>query len=244
MASSDSEDFSPFNISTDLAPLPVYKPAGTAHVDFDSLLPAPGLALREDLATGCGGQLWPAGMVLAKYMLRYQREGLRGKKILELGAGGGLVGLAVALGCQGFREPLWITDMEAMDGLMRDNIMLNQLGGRVEAKIYNWGEPAPRELRGEGGDGQVQVDTVLAADCVYFEPAFPLLLQTLEDVIGEGTTCWFCFKKRRRADLHFVKQLKKKFEVVEVSEDVDREVYKRENLFLYKITRKAPGAAS
>ena len=46
------------------------KASGTSYVDFDGLLSTP-LRLHEDLAEGCGGQLWPAGMVLAKYMLRH-----------------------------------------------------------------------------------------------------------------------------------------------------------------------------
>ena len=46
------------------------KASGTSSVDFDGFLAQP-LRLHEDLAEGCGGQLWPAGMVLAKYMLRY-----------------------------------------------------------------------------------------------------------------------------------------------------------------------------
>lgn len=59
----------------DLAPLPEYKAATTTTLDFDGLLTSP-LRLHEDLKTGCGGQLWPAGMVLAKQMLRYHRDKL------------------------------------------------------------------------------------------------------------------------------------------------------------------------
>ena len=46
------------------------KASGTSRLDFEGLLKTP-LRLHEDLAEGCGGQLWPAGMVLAKYMLRH-----------------------------------------------------------------------------------------------------------------------------------------------------------------------------
>ena len=57
-----------------IVPLPEYKAAGETVVDFDGLLkPAPDLRLREDLSEGCGGQTWPAGMVLGKHMLRYRR---------------------------------------------------------------------------------------------------------------------------------------------------------------------------
>lgn len=39
---------------------------------------------------------------------------------------------------------------------------------------------------------------ILAADCVYFEPAFPLLVQTLSDLSDSRTEILFCYKKRRK----------------------------------------------
>jgi hypothetical protein len=112
-----------------------------------------------------------------------------------------------------------------MFDLMKRNISLNGLDARVTASIYDWGTATPSQL-------PAHPDIILAADCVYFEPAFPLLQQTLIDLIGENTVCYFCFKKRRRADLHFMKTAKKMFEVRQVEDDPDREVYSRENLFL------------
>ena len=40
---------------------------------------------------------------------------------------------------------------------------------------------------------------MLAADCVYFEPAFPLLVNTLKDIATDNTDILFCYKKRRKA---------------------------------------------
>ena len=40
---------------------------------------------------------------------------------------------------------------------------------------------------------------MLAADCVYFEPAFPLLIKTLCDLVKKETQVLFCYKKRRKA---------------------------------------------
>lgn len=70
-----SPEFSPLDVAQDLTPLPEYKAAGNTSVDFSGLLEEP-VRLREDLKSGCGGQLWPAGMVLAKHMLRYHRHDL------------------------------------------------------------------------------------------------------------------------------------------------------------------------
>ncbi|QSZ31829.1 hypothetical protein DSL72_001398 [Monilinia vaccinii-corymbosi] len=205
---SPSPEFSPLTIGVDLAPLPTYKAAITSTVDFSGLLEPP-LKLHEDLSKGCGGQLWPAGMVLAQHMLRYHRETLRDARILELGAGGGLVGLAVALACD-LQRPLLLSDMEVM------------------------GEPLPDLVVKE------KPDVILAADCVYFEPAFPLLLQTLEELLelSKDAVIYFCFKKRRRADMQFMKNAKKKFLVEEI-EDRDRETFTREGLFLYTFKRKS-----
>lgn len=74
--STTSEEFNPLAFDQDLTPLPVYKPAGDAALDFGGLLPAP-LRVHEDLTSGCGGQTWPAGMVLARHMLRHHRDDLQ-----------------------------------------------------------------------------------------------------------------------------------------------------------------------
>ncbi|KAG7288499.1 hypothetical protein NEMBOFW57_004852 [Staphylotrichum longicolle] len=229
---SPSPEFSPLGFGEDLAPLPEYKAAGTTAVDFSGLLGEP-LKLHEDLKSGCGGQLWPAGMVLAKHMLRYHRDTLQHARILELGAGGGVVGLTVARGCASLDHPLYLTDMVEMESLMQHNISLNGLDDRVRARVLNWGEPLSQEVL------DFKPDVILAADCVYFEPAFPLLMQTLHDLLAlvPAATVFFCFKKRRRADMQFLKAARKAFAVAEI-EDEDRPVFGREGLFLYAFTKK------
>jgi len=66
----------------DLVRQTTLKSSGTTWIDFDGLLNPP-LQLHEDLATGCGGQLWPAGMVLSKYMLRMHKETVKGKTMFS-----------------------------------------------------------------------------------------------------------------------------------------------------------------
>lgn len=110
---------------------------------------------------------------------------------------------------------------------------------------FSRGEPLPDEVRKQ------RPNVVLAADCVYFEPAFPLLLATLEELFSlddgakkenDKMTIYFCFKKRRRADMQFLKKAQKKFCVTEVV-DEDRPVFSREGLFLFTFTRKGTKAA-
>lgn len=96
------------------------------------------------------------------------------------------------------------------------------------------GAPLPEEVVRE------KPNVILAADCVYFEPAFPLLLATLDALLAlcKDAVIYFCFKKRRRADMQFMKNAKKKFVVDEV-EDHDRGIFSREGLFLYTFRRKS-----
>lgn len=79
--SPESDPDAPFNVSDSLAPPRVNKSAGTTTTTFDGLLKEP-LLLKEDLKNGCGGQLWPAGMVLAKYLLCRHSSTLSDKTML------------------------------------------------------------------------------------------------------------------------------------------------------------------
>lgn len=76
LSRSPSPEFSPLSIGEDFTPVPTYKAAATTSINFSNLLEPP-LQLHEDLKSGCGGQLWPAGMVLAKQMLRYHGKSLK-----------------------------------------------------------------------------------------------------------------------------------------------------------------------
>ena len=94
--------------------------------------------------------------------------------------------------------------------LLQKNIALNKSNIRdtslVLPSVLSWGQDLPPGIPEEP-------DVILAADCVYFEPAFSLLLETMRELIGQETVCYFCFNKRRRADEDMKKILGKMFEV-------------------------------
>ncbi|KAI0786436.1 putative methyltransferase-domain-containing protein [Abortiporus biennis] len=183
------------------------------------------IKLSVDASPGCGGIAWPAGEVLSRYISR--KGGLKGKNILELGSGTGLVGLVAGL----LGANVWITDQSPLLDIMARNVELNALQDHVVVKELNWGEPVPQDL--------LDIDMILAADCVYFEPAFPLLVQTLKDLAaGRNSDILFCYKKRRKADKRFFALLKKEFNWSEVLDDPDRENYHREAISLLRLTRK------
>lgn len=78
---------------------PEYGAVGETTFD---LLDSP-VQLAQDLSRGCGGKIWEAANVLVDYCLWKDKtmagEFLNNKRVLELGSGTGLVGLAIAKGC-------------------------------------------------------------------------------------------------------------------------------------------------
>lgn len=56
---------------------------------------------------------------------------------LELGAGSGLVGLAVAVGIE-IDKPIYISDQQCMVDLMHHNIALNGLESCVRELVIEW----------------------------------------------------------------------------------------------------------
>ena len=137
--------------------------------------------------------------------------------------------------------PVLITDQKSMFGLMLQNIALNNLATRVMPVVYNWGSPIPTEVSETlQNHGRTRPELILAADCVYFEPAFPLLLQTLHDLIGLETTCYFCFKKRRKADWRFIKQIHRQFAVQPVNYE-EKPSDQRQGIYLYALKMRNHG---
>ncbi|KAH8118521.1 putative methyltransferase-domain-containing protein [Phellopilus nigrolimitatus] len=185
--------------------------------------------LRVDASPGCGGLAWPAGEVLARYIARRGVNALAHKSVIELGSGTGLVGLVA--GALGARR-VCITDQAPLLDIMQANVHLNKLAERVDVLEYNWGASKPEGL-------PAHVDLVLAADCVYFEPAFPLLVATLCDLVAnDDPEILFCYKKRRKADKRFFILLKKHFDWKQVDDDPDFATYSREAISLLWLTKK------
>ncbi|ORX41187.1 putative methyltransferase-domain-containing protein [Kockovaella imperatae] len=192
--------------------------------------------LKVDAGPGCGGIAWPSGEVLSQYIgYRYECDPsyLKGKKILELGSGTGLVGIAA-----GILEPtaeIWVTDQKQLLDLMERNVEYNGVSSNVHVDELNWGEQIPGHIPVN------DLDMILAADCVYFEPAFPLLVQTLCDLIpiGKDIEMLFCWKKRRKADKRFFALLKKHFhsEHIEDARPGAKEQYSRDGVSLLQLRR-------
>lgn len=81
-SSNSKSDDTFFMLSEELVPSIPPSPPAKISLGFAGLLDPP-LILESDRKEGCGGQLWPAGKVLAKYLLQCRMDELRGKTMFS-----------------------------------------------------------------------------------------------------------------------------------------------------------------
>ena len=147
-----------------------------------------------------GTTVWDASIVLAKWMERNARKGelsrakVRGRRAVELGAGCGLAGLALAL----LGADVVLTDAgEPVLALLRRNVAANLApaalrlrggaaaagaAGAARVAELDWARPETWAAAGP------PAEVVLAADCVYSEAAVPHLAAAVAAVAAPRAT--------------------------------------------------------
>ncbi|KAJ3214738.1 hypothetical protein HK099_006683 [Clydaea vesicula] len=173
----------------------------------------------EDTSKGCGGKIWESASVIVNHILhvsKLQPNFFQNKNFLEVGAGTGMAGLVLAQTAANLNQQccVAITDLEYCLSIIQTNLELNlDENGKKNCLIneLKWGLEIPKIL-------DKSYDYILAADCVYLESLFDLLIQTFKDLcpINSKTQIILVSKKRRRADKKFLVKLKKFFYVEEV----------------------------
>ena len=129
------------------------------------------LLLAESL--GICGRLWDSGLSLARWLCAQQQVALPGLRVLELGSGAGVSGLAAAsLGAR-----VVLTDLDEALPLLRLNARANgALCAHPPAvTALAWGDADSARACGE-------VDLVLASDVVYDPEGYEPLLATLRQL--------------------------------------------------------------
>lgn len=135
----------------------------------------------------------------------------------------------------------------------------------LHAAVLSWGDPLPTDMFATNSPNVTasasfnqssRIDVVLAADCIYFEPAFDLLIKTLLDIFARADSyneasplVLFAFKKRRKADKHFWQHARKRglvFEQVTLDHvhaaaatPWNTQKWSAQGVFLYQITQKS-----
>ena len=162
-----------------------------------------------------GARIWESGRALSNWMVEHLEPG---RRILELGAGTGIVGLTAA--AVGGAQSVVLTDQPDMVPLLEQNIASNNLRATARAAPLLWGcdrDEAMEALNGveaRGGDpassssSSIQqspiFDVVCGSDILYSPENFPLLFETLCQVCTPSTTeVLLAYPRRFTEDLFF-----------------------------------------
>jgi len=203
---------------------------GSALAVTASLLGRAATVAQDPLAGGHHATVWDGARALLALLEASpaRQDALRGRRVLEVGAGTGLLGiaLALALGTSGV-----LTDLPVALPALRANVASNYVGARVGVEALEWGEARPEELRrlfaaggaaegagevdaGEGADndaddddagaearGEQPFDFIIGTDVVFSESLAPLLLATVAAVAARSDEI-FQRRRRRRQQQH------------------------------------------
>lgn len=188
------------------------------------------LSIRQLPSQGLSFQLWPAATTLVNLLddhrshpqtnpltptltaLRQTSESPT-LKILEIGSGTGLVGIAAAatLGAK-----VTITDLSHVISNLQFNVEANAgilaaNGGCVQVAPLHWGEAIDPELI------EQDFDLILASDVVYHDHLYDPLIQTLKGFLLGGGNPKMVFLmahlRRWKKDSTFFRKARKLFEV-------------------------------
>ncbi|KAG5536036.1 hypothetical protein RHGRI_023732 [Rhododendron griersonianum] len=182
-----------------------------------------------------GAVLWDSGVVLGKFLEHAVESGmmlLRGKKVVELGSGCGLVGcIAALLGAE-----VTLTDLPDRLRLLRKNIETNLYGdvrGSAAVSELIWGEEPDRELI------DPSPDFVFGSDIIYSEGAVMDLLATLVKLCGIQTTIILAGELRNDAILeYFLESVSKDFTVGRVDQTQWHPEYCSPRVVVYVLVKK------
>jgi len=177
--------------------------------------------LLQQRLKGIAHQLWPAASLLCRYVdanldsVFSPHGGIDRCRVLELGAGVGLVGVYLSLlGC----EKVILTDLPEALEILRLNISRNNAGNTASAMPLSWGNAQETESVVSVLLDRVDVDEkdgtpplIVAADCVYWESLFDILVDTLYLVCHRtGARVLMSHIRRWKKDAKFFKLCTKK----------------------------------
>uniref|UniRef100_A0A1A7XHI9 Protein N-lysine methyltransferase METTL21A n=2 Tax=Iconisemion striatum TaxID=60296 RepID=A0A1A7XHI9_9TELE len=164
---------------------------------------------------GVAAVVWDAAVVMCVYLEMGKVE-LKGKRVIELGAGTGLVGIVAAL----LGGLVTITDREPALDFLSANVKANLApdSKSVVVSELTWGEGLDHYPAGG-------YDLVLGADIIYLEDTFQALMQTLEHLCSDTTVVLLACKIRYERDTNFLSTLRRQFSVEEVHYDKERDIH-------------------
>ncbi|KAM3201913.1 protein N-lysine methyltransferase METTL21A [Capsicum annuum] len=199
-----------------------------------------------------GTTVWDASMVLVKFLERNCRKGrfspskLRGKRVVELGAGCGVAGFGMALlGCDVVSTdqtevlPLLMRNVERNTSRIMQTISDPDSFGSIQAAELDWGNETHIKAVGP------PFDFIIGTDVVYAEHLLEPLLQTIIALSGPKTTILLGYEIRS-TNVHekMLEMWKRNFEVKTVPKAKMDSTYQHPSIQLYIMNSKPQGSTS
>lgn len=134
-------------------------------------------AVEEEAVEGTGTLIWAAGVRLSQHLVRNRATELKGARVLDLGTGTGIVGIAAAaLGAH-----VMLTDTRDILPQVYENVQQNAelieaSGGSATVAELDWNEPDDEVL-------DQDYDWVFGSDVTYNEEALLPLAKILRQMI-------------------------------------------------------------
>eukprot|EP00445_Apocalathium_hangoei_P023237 CAMPEP_0203907482 /NCGR_PEP_ID=MMETSP0359-20131031/48981_1 /ASSEMBLY_ACC=CAM_ASM_000338 /TAXON_ID=268821 /ORGANISM="Scrippsiella Hangoei, Strain SHTV-5" /LENGTH=379 /DNA_ID=CAMNT_0050832303 /DNA_START=124 /DNA_END=1263 /DNA_ORIENTATION=- len=139
-----------------------------------------------------GLKVWPPCPVLCQYFSGPDAPSLRGRRCLELGAGVGALGVALAtMGAQ-------VTVTEASDLCVRFAKANAKLNGVEEACLVEWLEFGEEDAARYLAAGAEPFDVVLGADVIYVDAAAKPLFESISALLAPGGCAYLGVVERHR----------------------------------------------
>ncbi|XP_077297923.1 protein N-lysine methyltransferase METTL21D-like [Arctopsyche grandis] len=204
------------------------------------------LTLYQRLVGDVSCVVWDAAIVLSKYLqLLIEPNGecsLIGRKVLELGAGVGCVGLTAAtLGAE-----VTLTDLPEALPLLKHNIVENKStlvsqGGFATVEALSWGDVESDVIK------NTAFDYVLLADCVYYTESIDPLINTLKSVNQNASKkpCIILSQELRDSEIQmglwnmFFQKLKKDFNIAKIDSSEQHSEYSSDDILILHCTLKS-----
>lgn len=185
------------------------------------------LRIAQHATKDVGCQVWYASRVLCSYLEHREVHGpepplFHGQRILELGAGCGLVGILGAhLG-----GAVTLTDIEDVLPRARQNVDLNPLGqyeaGALEVEELCWGT----DIRQDFGRGNF--DVIIGCDIIYADHLHGSLITTLLQLVSDKTEVIFAHARRKPNDIElWRKRFQRYFDVELVASEAEVLAYSK-----------------
>ena len=171
-------------------------------------------------AGGFGGSVWGCSIALAIRLMR-EPQLVRGRRVLELGSGTGLAGIASAMagarsvtlsdfgelaGEPAGRDAIGQRKSANLQANLRANADATRAHcapelrmGEIRTAVLDWDECARPGYDPDGGLGRYA--TVLAADCIFYESQAAPLAATIAAHTAPGGECHLVSRPRQRGRL-------------------------------------------